>query len=143
MTKLLSILAVSILAAACAKQEGERGKPAATDKATEAPAAKSKPATAYSDDRSVALVGKLAGVYEAAGKDCAKLAAGIEAFAADHREEVRAANAWKATLSPEQVGALDTRYANELGIAQKMMPGAAACVDHDGVAAALKTLSLD
>jgi hypothetical protein len=126
MTKLIAIIALTVLAGACSKKEGgdKPGEPG------------------YTEAESIELLGKLASVYETAGTDCKKLVADLKSFTIENRDAMRAQNAWRTKLTADEKAALDTKYATELHLAKKMMPAAQACGDDPGLAAALKDLDL-
>ena len=121
------IILASILVGACSKKEGG-DKPA------------NNPAEQYTEAKSIALMGKLANIYEEAGSDCDKLVADLKAFTAENKAEMLAQSEWKATLTPEQKAALDTKYAAELHLGRKMGTAAQACGDNPGLQEALKEL---
>ncbi len=126
MLKLLSLSALIVLASACAKKEGG-----------------DKPSAPYTEAQSIELSGKLVRVYEDAGMDCNKLLAGLEKFTKENGDAMRAQNAWKAKLTPEEKSALEAKVATQLEIGKKMLPVAQACADHPGVDAAAKSIPLD
>lgn len=121
------IVLVAILVGACGKKEGG-DKPA--DNAVEQ----------YTEEKAIALMGKIVDIYDASGEDCAKLAADLKAFTAKNKAELMVQTEWKTKLTPEQRDALDTKYRTELQLSKKMGPAAQACGDDPGLQAALREL---
>lgn len=125
MIRLLAL--ATILVGACSKKEGG-------DRPVD------NPARQYTEAKSIALMGKLANVYEDSGSDCDKLVADLKTFTTENKAEMHAQSEWKATLTPEQKAALDTKYATELHVGTKMVTAAQACGDSPGLQQALKEL---
>jgi hypothetical protein len=125
------LLIVVVLATACNNTDS---KPAP------GPAAAKADDTAM-QDKSIALVDKVADIFTQAGKDCDKLAAGLEKFAVDNKETFAELKAWAARQTPAEKQAMAAKNKDRIpALMMKMALATQACGTNPAVTAALKKI---